>query len=145
MAPERLLGREPVETHTTAHPDGSVTVTTVVREPEWSDLDRERVFDAWDDAQERCPDCGRPLEECSTPPEALYPFRRVCYVTAAREVAQRRWEKLIEKAPADANGFKPGDGVTIGVAKVEIHPDDDFLNVPHRGLSVIPTRTDGGE
>lgn len=61
--------------------------------------------------------------------EGYYPQRDVCYVTATREHAQRRWGELHKNPTPDEGGWLPGDGMTIWAALVDSHPDDDFLNL----------------
>jgi hypothetical protein len=56
-----------------------------------------------------------------------YPQRTVCWVTAAREVAERRWERRTEGAKPDSAGYLPGDGMRIWMSREDLSPDDDFL------------------
>ena len=128
---ERFLGWEPAETHTTTHPDGSVTVTVVTREPEWNDRNREAAYSLYDDEQQRCPDCGQPREVCEQVRD-YFPQRTVCWATAARSVARRRFEKLHEHANPDPAGYLPTDGVTVWVSQRDLSPDDDFLDTPQQ-------------
>jgi len=67
-----------------------------------------------------------------------FPQRTICWATAARRVAQRRWEKRIKDANPDAAGYLPDDGVTVWVSPHDLTPDDDFLSRPTE-------RTDGGD
>ena len=74
---------------------------------------------------------------CADRDRDYFPQRTICWATAARRVAQRRWEKRIDGARPDAAGYLPDDGVTIWVSPHDISPDDDFLSRPTQ-------RTEGG-
>ncbi|HET8614293.1 MAG TPA: hypothetical protein VFL94_02125, partial [Actinomycetales bacterium] len=102
-----FLGWAPTQTHTTTHPDGTVSVTTVTSEPRFDDSDREALWALWADELERCPECGQPRSVCSVRDTAWYPQRNVCWATAARNVAQRRFEALHKDAKPDEAGYLP--------------------------------------
>ena len=132
MPVSKFLGREMSETHTTTHPDGSVTVLTVTREPEWLEDDRDAAYALYDDEQQRCPDCGQPREVCEQSATDYFPQRTVCWATAARAVARRKFEQLHENAHPDPAGYLPTDGVTVWVSQRDLSPDDDFLDTPQQ-------------
>jgi hypothetical protein len=123
----RFLGWEPVETHVTEHPDGTVTTTTVTREPEWDESTRQAAYALYEDKAERCPDCGRLRSECSDPETLYYPQLTRCWATAAREVATRKWRAKNEHAKPDSAGYKPDDGTSVWVSEFDLTPDDDFI------------------
>lgn len=68
---------------------------------------------------------------CSNPEgafgEGFYPQRRICWITAAEQVAQRQFRKMNEKAEPDEAGYLPTDGVAIYADLEDTDPDDDFL------------------
>jgi hypothetical protein len=51
-------------------------------------------------------------------------------VSAAEQVLHRRWDKLHEDADPDKEGYLPGDGLRLWVSRVDLTPDDDFLQPP---------------
>lgn len=69
-----------------------------------------------------------------------FPQRTICYSTMARTAARRQYEALHEQAPwhngtfehwakerSDNHPFRYDDGVTIGVSRHDLTPDDMFL------------------
>jgi hypothetical protein len=123
-----FLGGATVETHSTKHPDGRVTVTTVTREGDWDDDSREAAYSLYDDEQERCPDCGQTRTECARADVDYFPQKTVCWATAARRVAMRKWDAMNEGKKPDAAGYLPTDGATVWVSRHDLEPDHDFLN-----------------
>jgi hypothetical protein len=118
-----FLGRAPAETHTTTHPDGSVSVTVVTREPLWTDGDREAAYALYDDEDDKCPQHGGPMSECEDPPD-VYPVRKVCWIAAAQTVAERERAKETEDALPDEAGYLPTDGESIVLSFVDPNPDE---------------------
>lgn len=93
----------------------------------------------WQITRDQCPDCGRPVEECSDPERRWFPFRRVCYVTMERKAALHAYEALHEAAPFHDGRFsdwakKRGpdhpyhatEGVSIGASDRDLAPHDEF-------------------
>ena len=79
---------------------------------------------------------------CADPNVDYFPQKTVCWATAARRVAQRRWDKRIEEARPDMAGYLPNDGVTIWVSPHDLEPDGDFLARPSSSLN---EQTEGGD
>lgn len=92
--------------------------------------DRERM---------KCPDCGRPIAECSDPSIDLWAYRRICATTMARKAAEEDFRELHKDAPWHNGTFtdwvKDRDpahpyhfdwGVIIGAADYDVNPDDEF-------------------
>jgi hypothetical protein len=122
-----FLGRALTERHTTTHPDGTVTVTVVEREPLWTDADRDVVYAGYQDESEKCPQHGGPLSECEEPPD-LWPVRRVCWITAAQTVAERQRSKETEDVKPDDAGYLPTDGEQIILSLVDPNPDEEAVS-----------------
>lgn len=78
-----------------------------------------------------CPQCKNLRAICSDPEgvagEGYYPQLDVCWVTASRDVASRRWHKKHEKASPDSAGYLPTDGAALWSSPLDLSPDDDFL------------------
>lgn len=124
MTLREFYGWAPTETHRDA--TGQV-VAVVTREPRFDEAEREAWIARWEYEQDLCPDCGNPRSVCSDPNVDNYPQRSVCWVTAAGQVAQRRWAKKHENAKPDREGYLPDDGVRIWMSRTDLTPDDDFL------------------
>lgn len=123
-----FLGKAITERHDHFDARGAYTGSTVVTpEPLWDDDSREAAYALWSDDRERCPDCGQPREVCGNPDVDYFPHRTICWATAARRVALRRWEVRTKDARPDAAGYLPDDGVTVWVSRHDHAPDDDFL------------------
>jgi len=90
-------------------------------------VSRSAAYAMWDDDRDRCPDCGRPTEICADATRDWFPQKTVCWASAARSVAIRRWQARTENASPDAAGYLPDDGVTISVSQIDLTPDEDFL------------------
>jgi hypothetical protein len=60
--------------------------------------------------------------------DGFYPQRRICWITAAEQVAQRRFRELHEKTKPDEAGYLPTDGVAIYADVEDTNPDDRFLD-----------------
>lgn len=111
--------------------DGRPSAWVTTLEPEFDANER----DSWHALEElkaaTCPQCGNLRAICSDPDgvhgEGFYPQRDVCWVTAAQDVATRRFRKLHEKAKPDAGGFLPTDGSLVWASPENLTPDDDFL------------------
>jgi len=96
----------------------------------------------WQLSQVECPDCHRPVAECSDPARRFYPFRRVCYATMERFAADAAYSALhTEEAGAAyhdgtftswaakrsaSHPYSAMAGVTIGVADRDLAPWDRF-------------------
>lgn len=104
--------------------------------------EREQDLQLAEDAlrDEACPECHGDLAECGDLERDWFPQRHICLRTAARKMAQRKYEALHKelpyhdgtfaqwsKEPTDATPFHFSDGVTVYVADSDINPDDDFL------------------
>lgn len=96
-------------------------------EPEYDTIERDGWYELRDYEEALCPQCGRLMSECGDPDTDWYPQRHICWATAARQVATRRWSALIEQAKPDEAGFLPTDGVQVWVSPDDLTPDDDFL------------------
>ncbi len=106
----------------------------------FDDDSRESAYALWQDERERCPDCGQPRDVCADRDVDYFPQRTICWATAARRVAQRRWDKRNENAKPDAAGYLPDDGATVWVSPHDLTPDEDFLTSGNPR-----TQTDGGD
>lgn len=86
-----------------------------------------------------CKNCGRSRSECSDHERPFYPFRTVCYATMEREAAGAMYGELHKEEPYHDGSFASwakerssshpyhfGEGVSIGVADVDLSPDDKF-------------------
>lgn len=128
-----FLGAPTVERHEHYDADGVLTGTSVVtRESPWDDDSRESAYTVYDDEQERCPDCGQTRAECANPDVDYFPQKAMCWATAAREVATRKWDRMNEDKAPDIAGYLPTDGARIWVSRHDLEPDDDFLNPSRR-------------
>lgn len=87
------------------------------REARFDEAEREAWIAKWEFDQETCPQCGNQRSVCSDPNIDNYPRESVCWVTAAREVHQRRWENKHGDAKPDKAGYLPGDGLTLWVSQ----------------------------
>lgn len=113
-------------------------------EPEF-DVDER---DSWQALREYddvvCRHCGNLKSICSNPDgllgQGFYPARDICWVTAARQAASRRFDRMHEKAEPDLLGYLPTDGVFIRAALVDEDPDDDFLNDATSDMSDLVAR-----
>lgn len=78
-----------------------------------------------------CPQCGNLKVVCSNPDgvygEGFYPQLDRCYVRAAAQMNQRRFDKLHEHDRPDANGYLAVDGARLWISPENLTPDDDFL------------------
>lgn len=103
----------------------------------------ERLARIIQDERERleCPQCGRPITECSDPERDWFPQRTLCYATMAQSWADARYDKKHEARPYHDGSFKQWskdrnqrfrfharDGVKIWVHSADLTPDDDFLD-----------------
>jgi hypothetical protein len=81
-----------------------------------------------------CPYCGNLKVVCSQPDgldgRGYYPQRTICYISAAKEAADRRWRELHKDVSPDPNGTHPMDGVYVWASPLNLTPDDDFLPAP---------------
>lgn len=113
--------------------DGKPAEWVTQVEPEFDVNERDNWYALTEFESETCPHCGNLRAICSDPEglhgEGFYPQRDICYVTAAREIATRRFNEKHKKAePSQANGYTlPTDGTTIWAATSDLTPDDDFL------------------
>lgn len=107
---KRFRGWEPTETHTTTHPDGSQTVTTVTREAEWDLDEQEWMLELRRDEEERCSLCGHPRSVCRNPNVALQENESTCYIKAAQQVMDRQFAERHKDAAPDPDGYLPSDG-----------------------------------
>lgn len=99
-------------------------MTTVERDPSWTEGDREGAYALYDDEGDRCPQHGGPLSECEEPPD-LWPVRRVCWIAAAQSVAERERTEETKNAKPDEAGYLPTDGEQIYLSRTDPEPDDD--------------------
>lgn len=72
--------------------------------------------------------CGQLRSICENPDIAWFPQRHICWSTAARTVATRRFHTKHEKAKPDEAGYLATDGVLVWVADGDLSPDDEFLD-----------------
>jgi hypothetical protein len=77
---------------------------------------------------EVCRDCGNLRSVCSDPTLPWYPQRSYCYATAARDQIWRRTRKAYKHPDADAAEPHVTDGLTWGMSRHDLTPDDDFFN-----------------
>ena len=115
-----------------------------------SDEERDYWIADWEIRRMECPDCGNPIDECSDPKRLWYPFRRICYATMEREAALAAYNELHGEDAAYHNGtftswsktrssshpYGAGDGVSIGVAQMDVNPWDKFTT--ERDASPLP-------
>lgn len=109
----------------------------------------------WRKKRDTCTECGNPIEECSDPKRAWYPYRTICYATMARAAAQAMFDALHEAAPYHDGtftrwskkrtpqfpfGHTQGDGVTIGVAAEDFASWDKFTT--ETNASPLPPESD---
>lgn len=117
------------------------------------EVDRDRWRAEWEIEKLTC-GCGSLVEDCSRP-QTLYPYRRICQVTRAREAAQAMYAALHEKAPfhdgtytrwnehrTSEFPYRYDEGVTVGVDTVERTPWDYFTT--RTNASPLPPRGAGG-
>lgn len=102
--------------------------------------ERALRIERWNVKRATCPDCGNPIAECSDPDILWYPYRRVCYATMNREGAGDAYAALHGEDAAYHDGtftdwgkvrsadhpYSAMAGVSIGVAKTDLAPWDDF-------------------
>ncbi|GAB3776781.1 hypothetical protein GCM10027600_43200 [Nocardioides ginsengisegetis] len=94
----------------------------------------------WQRKRSACPSCTGDRAECNDPEHDWYAYRIVCYRTMAAAAANAKWERLHADAPyhdgtfnswvekrSDAHPFHFSEGVTIGVSRHDMNPDDNFL------------------
>lgn len=124
-----FLGEPSSETHVTTHPDGTTSTTVVTRESPWDDASRDAAYALYDDKLDRCPQCGRPIEECRTKDQDWHPQLDYCWRTAAETAANRQWLKRNDKAQPNEAGYLPTDGARVWVSPVDLDPNaPDFLS-----------------
>lgn len=131
MSLRRWSGWEPKRTtKVTRWENGKPAEWVTEVEPEFDVNERDswQALAEYEDAL--CPQCGELRSVCEDPSQDWYPQRMVCWSTAARAVASRRWDKLNEKVKPDASGYLPTDGAVIWAASEDLSPDDNFLADP---------------
>lgn len=74
---------------------------------------------------EVCTDCGNLRSVCSDPEVAFYPQRRMCYATAARDIATRRL--TAKHGHPEGTEAHPTDGMRVWMSPEDLTPDDDFV------------------
>lgn len=126
----RWSGWEPKRTTTVTEWDaeGRPTQWVTEIEPEFDANERDNWYALaeWEDAL--CVQCGQLRSICEDPEQAWYPQNNVCWSTAARMVATRRFQNKHEKAKPDGAGYLPTDGSVIWVSSQDLTPDDMFLS-----------------
>ena len=103
----------------------------------------------------RCSACGGPAGECEDSAKPWFPWRRVCFRTMERLAAQHAWRDLHSDRPwhdgtftswaekrSPSHPYHFDDGVTVGVAPMDVSPDDDFLR--HENMPLGGTSAAGG-
>ena len=104
------------------------------------EAERDLWIARWQVKRMQCPDCGRPLDECSDPDRAFYPYRRICFASMERAAAEEaltalrgsearyhdgtftRWSKT----RSSEFPYPSGAGESIGVADTDLAPWDEF-------------------
>lgn len=106
--------------------------TVVTRDQEFDPIEQDS-WAAWDEYQAAlCPQCHRLRSICENPDQDFFAQKHQCWQSAATAVANRRWNKMNEKAEPDRAGYLATDGVIVW-ANAE-GPDDDFLDPPRPGV-----------
>ncbi len=104
------------------------------------DDERDLWLAKWQTERLECPDCHRPLEECSDPERTWYPYRRICYPTMERAAAEAALDALRGDAAKWHDGtfrnwskvrtveypYPAGAGESVNVADRDLAPWDDF-------------------
>lgn len=117
----------------------------VEREPEFDANERDSWYALDEYRSELCPRCGNFRVICSTPDgvagQGYHVRQDVCYVSASREVIQRRITRKFEKTQPDLQGSLPTDGVSIAIT---LTPDDseDLLGLSRDDLFAQQTPGD---
>jgi hypothetical protein len=90
---------------------------------------------------EVCRECGNLRSVCSDPTLPWYPQRSYCYASAARDQIWRRTRKAYKHPDADAAEPHVTDGLTWGMSRHDLTPDDDFFG--EQALTGGPKQPDG--
>lgn len=109
-------------------------------EPEFDVNERDSWYALAEYEAALCPQCGELRSICEDPEQEWYPQRMVCWSSAARSVATRRFDKLHENDKPDAAGNLATDGTVVWVASEDLSPDDDFLHDEASSVDSILTR-----
>lgn len=111
--------------------DGRAARWEVVTEPEFDAEERDSWYALAEYEDATCPQCGNLRSVCSNPDgesgQGFYPQRSTCYVTVARDAADRRWRERHKDAEPDEAGVLPTDGTYVWASPLDLSPDDDFL------------------
>lgn len=112
-------------------------------EPEYDAAEREGWYDLAEYQAAVCPHCGNLRVLCSDPNgvdgKGFYPQLEECWVSAARERAQRKFDELHKGKKPDFAGYLPGDGVSIWASPFDLTPEADWLSEQDHLLPGYPS------
>lgn len=74
-----------------------------------------------------CQSCGNLRSVCEDPERALYPQRRMCYVSAVRDLTIRRVTAKHKTSEPGVKELHPLDGMSVWVSTEDLTPEDDFV------------------
>ena len=114
------------------------------------EAERDLWLAKWQASRLECPDCGRPMAECSDPERDWYPYRRICYATMERAAAEAAVSALRGenanyhdgtftdwvKARSSSHPYPAGAGEFINVSDRDLAPWDNFT----RDLEASPVQ-----